>query len=170
MAGRDIARCGRHAAAALASLLLAAGAAGQTAGPAAPANSCSADRGRAGAVQMQLVEAALRLRLEDAQFSQRPLLGCLASGRSVTLPVPLPAGSGQTLVAVCDKAQCDDINLVLYDEARRVVGADLEVGAEARVDLTPPWAGEYVLRVFLPACRAAECAFAVGLFSRPTRQ
>lgn len=170
MAGRDAPRRGRRAAIALAGLWLAAGAAGQTAGPAASAKSCSADRGRAGAVQMQLVEAALRLRLEDAQVSHRPLLGCLASGRSLTLPVPLPAGSGQTLVAVCDKAQCDDIDLVLYDEARRVVGADLEVGTEARVDLNPPWAGEYVLRIFLPACRAADCAFAVGLFSRPTKQ
>lgn len=171
MAGRRIPGRGTRAAAALAGLWLASGVAGQAVGPAGAGTGCSAERaGRAGPVQMQLVEAALRLRLEDAQVSHRPLLGCLAPNRSVTLPAPLPAGSGQTLVAVCDKARCDDIDLVVYDDARRVVGADVGVGAEARVDLSPPWAGEYVLRVFLPACRDADCAFAVGLFSRPPRK
>lgn len=144
--------------------------AARAAEPGAVAPSCERDRDRMGRVQMQLVESALRLRLESAELSLRPMAGCLPGGRAATLPMRLDAGLDYAVVAVCEKGACSELDMVLLDDARRVVGVDVEPGAEPRVDLHSAWSSDYLLRVLLSECRASECAFAVGVFRLPPRR
>jgi hypothetical protein len=130
---------------------------------------CEQDSERLRDVQMQLVEAALKLRLEDAEISARPVAGCLPSGRVLTLPIRLAHGGDYAIVAVCETEVCQDLDLLVLDDANRVVGADVQTAGEPRVDLQISQGGEFVLRVLLSEClskRAERCAVAVGVFRR----
>jgi hypothetical protein len=139
-------------------------------GPDAAETPCERDASRIGSVQMQLVEAALKLDLieGDADFVVAPMIGCATTSRArVSEPLILEAGRDYRIVAVCEASTCLDLDLVILDEGRNTVGADLEPGAEPRIDLRPPWTGRYVLHLTAPGClRPKGCAYAVGVFAR----
>jgi hypothetical protein len=134
-----------------------------------PAEHCDRDSSRIGRVQMRLVDAALKLDLAGLNdFSEAPIVGCLTGrGQSLTIDrVSLQAGRNYSIVAVCDE-DCDDIDLLVISETGQPIGADLDLGADARVDIKPVWSGDYVVRVMAPGCiRSPACAFAIGIFVR----
>lgn len=94
-----------------------------------------------------------------------PLLGALNDDRQEDLPLRLEAGRQYLIVGVCD-ADCSDMDFRLLDPRGAVAAEDMATDDNPVVRVTPGAAGEYRLRVIMPACSANPCFYGVSLFAK----
>jgi hypothetical protein len=92
--------------------------------------------------------AALFLGLRNKGWTCRDTFtqGLLRRGGSITLATTLYAGNTYCLAASgCEDAY--DVDLAVFDENRRFIGADTSRSSLAVVYVTPRWTGTYYLRI-----------------------
>lgn len=141
------------AAAALAALVLAAPAAAQVPDPFA----------RELAQKLSYAEQALG----DGGYSRAagPFAGGLEPGAERRFPLTLRAGQDYRIVGVCDQ-RCGDVALRLYDPNDALIARDLPEGGVPVMHVRPAFTGSHIVEVATSNCSAAQCWYAVNVYSR----
>lgn len=141
------------AAAALATLLLAAPAAAQVPDPFA----------RELAQKLSYSEQFLG---EDGYSrAAGPFAGGLEQGAERRFPLTLRAGQDYRIVGVCDQ-RCGDVVLRLYDPNDALIARDVLEGGVPVMHVRPAFTGSHMVEVAAPRCRAPQCWYAVNVYSR----
>lgn len=91
--------------------------------------------------------------------------GSLAAQASENFTLSLQGGVSYALVGVCDN-DCPDIDLVLSDDSGNTIASDYEDDAYPIVEVTPTWAGDYRVRVYMASCSIEPCFYGVGVYAR----
>lgn len=94
-----------------------------------------------------------------------PLLEQLEPGDAADLVLDVRAGSSYLVLAVCD-ADCDDLDLVLFDSRGRQVAADLEPDDYPVVTFEATATGRMTVQVRMAACDADTCVYGIEVYAR----
>jgi hypothetical protein len=89
--------------------------------------------------------------------------GTLDDGQSEDIAIRLGAGLEFVVMGACD-ADCEDMDLALYDAAGNEVDSDFEMDDFPIVAASPASSGTYRLRVSMPGCTANPCSYALQTF------
>jgi hypothetical protein len=81
------------------------------------------------------------------------------------LSVQLRAGQEYEIIGACDN-DCQDLDLVLYDDNGNTVDSDLATDDFPIVSVTPRRNGRFRIHVSMANCTAEPCRFGVGIYAR----
>jgi hypothetical protein len=117
-------------------------------------------------------ELAQKLARAEAVFSDGayvrgagPFAGGMNARGLMRIPLTLRAGEYYRIVGVCDlRCGAPELSMTNADGAR-IANAASSVGA-AVMDVRVPFTGAYEVDVSMPRCTAAECWYAVNVYSR----
>lgn len=116
-------------------------------------------------VRDQLNQVARSARDRGATLTHDPYTGVLGNGGRDDINLNLRNGTTYAIVGVCDN-DCRDIDLALYDDNGNLIASDTEQDSTPIVNVTPRWNARFRLRVSMPRCSSAPCAYGVGVFGR----
>lgn len=91
--------------------------------------------------------------------------GALADGESEDVAVRLGPGLEFVLIGACD-LDCEDLDLVLYDDNGREVDSDLEMDDFPIVMVSPSRDAVYRIRVTMADCEIEPCRYGIQTFAR----
>lgn len=94
---------------------------------------------------------------------QNFILGHMPKDRTDSWTIGLAANTTYTIGGVCD-TDCSDLDIVVRDEAGKVVAQDELDDDVPIVELKTASAGRYTIEVKMFACAANTCYFGFGLF------
>ena len=77
----------------------------------------------------------------------------------------LDADTEYKIVGICDD-DCDDLDLVLYDEKENLISRDSSTDSTPIVDVTPKWTGKFALIVHMASCKDAPCGYAFTILKK----
>jgi S1-C subfamily serine protease len=95
--------------------------------------------------------------------SHEPVTGDLFAGESGAISMTLQKGVEYLLVGACD-ADCQDIDMFLYDKAQTLLVEDQEDDDLPALPFTPPRTMDVTVRVRMFACNAEPCSYGVAVF------
>ena len=87
----------------------------------------------------------------------------LRNGRERSYFVTLQRGVSYTIIGVCD-SDCDDLDLVAYDENSNLVDEDFKTNNIPILSITPRWTGEFRIRVDMYSCTVNPCWYGFHIY------
>ena len=115
-------------------------------------------------VRQQLNKIGTNLESKGFELTHQVHTGGLKQGANEGVTVRLESGVKYALVGVCDE-DCKDLDLRLFDSARREVAQDVGEDDVPVVEIQAQKSGEYTVRVEMAACVEEPCAYGIGVFA-----
>jgi hypothetical protein len=119
---------------------------------------------RAQSVIEQLATAASQMMTNNGLTRRSTHDGSLRQGETIDIPVRLAAGQQITLAGFCDE-DCSDLDLRVIRNGT-TLGEDILVDDAPVVTLKNFAGGTVTVRVEMPGCSVAPCAFRVMVFGK----
>ena len=123
----------------------------------------AADPGRV--VGGQLDHVRSEMRGSGYRETHDQTIGSLRSGAHERFEVSLREGTSYRIIGVCDE-DCDDLDIVLYDENGNEIDSDREDDSIPIVEVSPRWDGKFEVRVNMASCEIAPCQYGVVVMGR----
>lgn len=115
-------------------------------------------------VRAQLDKVGQNLAKQGFELTTQIHTGELDDERNEEVSVRLRAGVRYAIVGVCD-ADCDDLDIVLYNASGREVAADTGDDDVPVVEIQPEQDGTFMARAVMASCNANPCHYGLGLFA-----
>jgi hypothetical protein len=115
-------------------------------------------------VRKQLEGVGESLAKRGYQLTHQVFVGHLKEDENETVGFRLRRGVKYAVVGVCDQ-DCKDLDLVVFDPAKREVGRDAEKDDVPVVELQPDKNGQFDVRVEMAECSDNPCAYGIGIFA-----
>lgn len=115
----------------------------------------------------RLSQAEQEIAAQGFQRMGNPYTGQLAQGQSQDITsLTLNVGAEFRVIGVCD-ADCNDLDLALYDGYGNEISRDNGAAATAVVGVIPTSSGTFGVQVHMYHCARAPCYYALVLYGRP---
>lgn len=111
-------------------------------------------------IQISLVKIAAA---EDGwEETHEDFYSALDEGESETFELELEEGVDYRVFSACD-ADCDDLDLHIFDENGNSIGVDTQTDDLPIVAATPAWTGPFALVVTMHSCDDEPCTFGIAV-------
>lgn len=112
----------------------------------------------------QMTTAAMEMMTQAGLTKRSQHDGSLAQGKAADLSVNIPAGSQVLIAGVCDE-DCSDLDMRVSQNGT-MLGEDILEDDAPMVTLSNWTGGTVTVRVEMPACSVAPCAFRVLVYTK----
>ena len=114
-------------------------------------------------VRRQLEEIGSELRKKGYEPTHQVFVGRLKDGQTETVTFRLRRDTTYTVAGVCDQ-DCKDLNLRLFDPAKRENGRDVQKDEVPVVEFRSDKTGDYDVRIEMAECNDEPCTYGIGIF------
>lgn len=104
-------------------------------------------------------------RSEGWSITGEAVVRTLTDDSSEDLTVSLSGGVNYGIIATCDE-DCDDIDLMIYDEAGNELDSDTLADDYPVLNFRTPYSGDFRLRVRMYSCSVSPCYYAYEIYRR----
>jgi len=117
------------------------------------------------ALARQLASAETVLSADGYSRAAGPFAGGLGQRENRRFTLSLRAGLDYRIVGVCDR-RCGALALRLFDPNDALIARDIGANSAPAMHVRPAATGPHVVEVVMPRCAAAQCWYAVNVYSR----
>ncbi len=117
------------------------------------------------ALARQLASAETVLSADGYSRAAGPFAGGLDQRENRRFTLTLRAGQDYRIVGVCDQ-RCGALELRLLDPNDALIAHDIGGDSAPAMHVRPAATGPYMVEVVMPRCAAAQCWYAVNVYSR----